>query len=481
MQTYLFLNAKPLLLAVAAVGIYLVLAPVWTPGVAPRLYDDARYLELGMLAVVMVQLCRPAVANSIVSAWDSLSNSARILILLFVLGGTASALVSSALNLGLLEVALMSQLILLTGLVVGFVRQERDQADVVFGVCILAGAMLCGLKFWVTYIQYAYEGKGFSWIAPFLEFANVRFFSQYQAYTLFLVVLPIFMLKAGRGSRILFFLVAANFWALHWMVGTRAAWVGYFVALTTVLTFMPAGRLAWLRWQVALLLAGGIIHFSFSTLIDLQAVTAPVPGMASMVERDEGSINERMALARVARDAIEKHPLTGLGPGQFGLQPYPVNAAHPHNVPLQFLAEYGLIAGTAGIWLAGLCCVFAVKSLRQAPSRATDRVGATIVAALLMGLTDSLFSGNLIMPQSQILCFVLAGWVAGRSLPAARPVYIAAPVYRLKRLAVVAAGLSAAGITTVLALEYLPLARDLPIWLPRWNPHFWQYGRFYNW
>src|SRR4026208_2625974 len=109
-----------------------------------------------MLAVAMIQSCRPAVADLIVAAWNSLSNASRILILLFLLGGTASALVSGALNLGLLEVALMSQLILLTGLVVGFVRQERDQADLVFGVCIFAGAMLCGLKFWVTYIPYAY-------------------------------------------------------------------------------------------------------------------------------------------------------------------------------------------------------------------------------------------------------------------------------------------------------------------------------------
>ena len=39
----------------------------------------------------------------------------------------------------------------------------------------------------------------------------------------------------------------------------------------------------------------------------------------------------------------------------------------------------------------------------------------------------------------------------------------------------------AVAITTVLSLEYLPMARGIPVWLPTWNPHFWQYGRFSDW
>jgi len=87
----------------------------------------------------------------------------------------------------------------------------------------------------------------------------------------------------------------------------------------------------------------------------------------------------------------------------------------------------------------------------------------------------------LIMPQSQVLFFVLAGWIVGRCFLVSRPIYTAGTLYRSQKLVIVSAGLFAAAITTVLALEYLPLARELPVWLPRWNPHFWQYGRVYNW
>lgn len=475
-------DGRPLFTS-ALVGIccYLILAAVWMPGLAPRLYDDARYVELGMLAFVMLQLCRHAIADALTGAWLSMSVSFRFLVPVLLAGGAIAAVVSRAVNLGLLEIALTAQLIILFGVVACAVREGRVQAETALAVSVFAGAALCGLKFWVIYILYAFEGKAFPWVSPFLEFANVRFFSQYQAYALFLTVIPMFIPNISRGWRLLFFVVAANFWALHWMVGTRAAWLGLFVAVALVPGFLPKGKLTWLWWHAAAILAGAIIYLVFSHFVYVLSDTAPVPGVDSIFERGPGSIGERIALARTALHFVQEHPLLGVGPGQFGLQPYSMNAAHPHNVPLQLLAEYGLIAGTAGIWLGALLSIFAIRTLREQASGATDAIGASLVAALLMGMTDSLFSGNLIMPQSQVLFCVIAGWIVGRSLPAETALYAEAGAYRMHRFAIVSTGLVAVAITMILALEYLPLARDLPVWLPRWNPHFWQYGRFYNW
>jgi O-antigen ligase len=467
--------------ALAGIGFYLIVAAVWMPGLAPRLYDDARYVELGMLAFVMFQLCRPAIADALTGAWLSMSVSFRFLVSVLLVGGAVAAVVSRAVNLGLLEIALTAQLIILFGVVACAVREGRVQAETALAVCVSAGAALCGLKFWVIYLLYAFEGKAFPWVAPFLEFANVRFFSQYQAYALFLAVIPMSIANISRGWRLFFFVIAANFWALHWMVGTRAAWLGLFVAVALVAGFLRKGRLTWLRWHAAAILAGAVIYLVFSHFVHALPDTAPIPGVNSIVERGQESIDERIALAQAALHFVQEHPLLGVGPGQFGLQPYPMNAAHPHNVPLQLLAEYGLIAGTAGIWLGALLTIFAIRTLRKQASGATDAIGASLVAALLMGMTDALFSGNLIMPQSQILFCVSAGWIAGRSLPAEIAVDAGAGAFRMHRFAIVSTGLLAVAITTILALEYLPLARDIPIWLPRWNPHFWQYGRFYNW
>ncbi len=471
----------PFTAALVGICCYVILASVWMPGLAPRLYDDARYVELGALAFVMLQLCRPAVATTLTRRWLFATPAFRLLTIVFLAGGALAAVFSPAVNLGLLEIGLVTQLVLLIGVVACAVREGRSQAEAALAVSVFAGAALCGLKFWVIYGLYAFEGKVFPWISPFLDFANVRFFSQYQAYALFLVGVPMFMTNIHRGWRMLFLIVAANFWALHWMVGTRAAWVGLFVAVVVVPVFLRNAKLAWLRWHAAAFVAGAIIFFAFSHVVQGRTDTAPVPGVNSIVERGEESIEVRLALARTAVRFVREHPLIGVGPGQFGLQPYPMNAAHPHNVPLQLLSEYGLIAGTAAIWLGALLVLFAIRSLGKLPPGATGAQGASLVAALLMGLTDSLFSGNLIMPQSQVLFCVLAGWIVGRSLSAEPALYAGSGAFRMHKLAIALIALLAASITAVLAFEYLPLARDIPVWLPRWNPHFWQYGRFYNW
>ena len=89
----------------------------------------------------------------------------------------------------MMEVALLAQLVLLV-LVVSAARRAGKTVDHVLMIAVFAGAALLILKFWVTYLLYAWEDKLFPWDSPFIGFANVRFFSQYQSYTLLLMILP---------------------------------------------------------------------------------------------------------------------------------------------------------------------------------------------------------------------------------------------------------------------------------------------------
>ena len=467
-------------LTLAIVGLYLILSPVWMPGIAPRLYDDSRYLELTALALLLIPLARSTVRDAVTLAWLSLDKAARRLLVVLLSGGALSVAVSGASHLGSMEVALVAQLVMLMLVVAAAVRASRHQADSALVIGIFAGAALCVLKFWVTYALYAVEGKIFPWDSPFLEFANVRFFSQYQSYTLLLMILPGLIPGSSKSARTLFFFVAANFWALHWMVGTRAAWLGLIVGSAVVLVFARQGRMAWLREQFLVAFAGAVIFLAHSHIVASLPQVAPVPGIESIVNRGQDSINERLELARSAFGFIREHPLLGVGPGQFGLQPYSTFAAHPHNVPLQLLAEYGIPAGSAGIMLVLMLTVCAVRALRKAPPQ-SGVLDVSLVAALVMGLTDSLFSGNLIMPHSQMLFGVMAGWIIGRTVSAPSGLYEKAPGFKTLRSAMASIAILAVAITTLLGLEYLPMARDIPVWLPTWNPHFWQYGRFSAW
>lgn len=473
-----------LLPSLVAVCFYLMFSPVWTPGLAPRLYDDARCLELILLAWVVVQLTLPSVAAAVVTSWVSLGKLPRALIAILLAGGALSAWNSGSVRFGALEIALTTQLVALFLVLSGAVRIEKQKTETALAIALSAGAALFVLKFWVTYVQYVFEGKYFPWLTPFLDFANVRFFSQYQAYSLLLVLLPASLLNLKNGWRALLYIVAVNFWALQWIVSTRAVWAGFALAVLSVLLFAKQGRVVWLRMQVITMLAGGVVFLIFSRVVaSLPSATLVPNAVGSIVERGPESVWERIALWRSALDFISARPLLGVGPGQFGLQNYPMKAAHPHNFPLQMLSEYGLFAGLAGIALVVLLVVLAIKTLRVGSPSGPDIVGKSIAAALIMGLTDSLFSGNPIMPHSQILLCVVAGWLVGRT-PTRSPdlsVKNLKGYYRTLKLAFVVIAMLAMVTTTILGIAYLRAVKDMGPNIQRGNPHFWNYGRFNAW
>ncbi|HXU15590.1 MAG TPA: hypothetical protein VN708_10725, partial [Terriglobales bacterium] len=226
-----------LLPALAAVCLYLMFAPVWVPGLTPRIYDDARCLELILLALVVVQLLLPPFAATVVSSWVSLGNWPRVLIAILLAGGVLSTLNSGSVRFGAMEMALTAQLVVLFLVLTSAVRVEKQKTETALSIALSIGAGLLVLKFWTTYVLYVVESKDFPWLSPFLDFANVRFFSQYQAYSLPLILLPVFLLNLTKRWRVLLYVVAVNSWALQWIVSTRAVWVGFALAVLSVLFF----------------------------------------------------------------------------------------------------------------------------------------------------------------------------------------------------------------------------------------------------
>jgi O-antigen ligase len=466
-------------MGLAAVCLYLIFSPVWMPDIAPRQFDNARYLQLGLLAVIPLLMLNPSTGVAFATNWMSLSRVSRLLVATLLCGGALSALWSPAPKLGALEVGVLTQLVVLLVYVAAAVRELGHKAQEALATAVFVGGGLLVLQFWVTWGSYLAEGKAFPWVHPFLEFANVRFFSQYQAYALLLMLLPIFLFQLKGCRRGFILLLAAAFWSLQWMVGTRSVWVGLAVAICVILLCMRAGRREWFLHQAVAMLAGGLICLVYIGLIAWFPDANPTPRTLSIVDRGWESTNIRFLLASSSLAMIREFPILGVGPGQFGLFYSLTRAAHPHNTPLQLLSEYGLIAGLAGIALLLMLAWLAVRALRNGPSRPADLVGASLSAALVMGLIDSLFSGNLIMPHAQILFCVVGGWLLGRSQlirEAPRNGSVLAT-----RLALTSLALAAALTTLILGYEYWTLVRVMPFWQQEWVPHFWQYGRFHDW
>jgi hypothetical protein len=108
-------------------------------------------------------------------------------------------------------------------------------------------------------------------------------------------------------------------------------------------------------------------------------------------------------------------------------------------------------------------------------------VSASLAAALVSGMIDAMFSGNFIMPHSQMLLFLLAGWILGNWQATTFQGIQQPTVGRVTRTTIIASVLAAVVVTTILALEYLPVVRELPFQIYKRSPHFWQFGRFDGW
>ncbi len=473
------IDRAPNLLA-AVIGLYLMFSPVWSPVVGPRMYDNARVFEIVLLAMLTATLLVPQIATATAFFWGRLGRTTLGFIAIFLAGGALSALVSGTTQFGVLQIGLVVQLVLLfllTGIAADGAGKDNG---IVLAVSITAGAGLLVLKFWIAFIDAYVDGRMFFWVSPFLDFANVRFFGQYQAYSLLLITLPMKLLRLTRSWRAIVYLIAINFWALQWMVGSRAVWAGFVAAIMLIAIFMRNGRMRWLAEQAVIALAGGVIFLLFSTFLLSTPNATPIPAANSIMQRGDESSSVRITLAKAAIGMIVEHPLAGVGPGQFGLHYSTTNAAHPHNTPLQLLAEYGLIAGSAGIALGVVLVVFAVRQLRSNAGRGPDTTTVSLAAALVMGLVDSLFSGNLVMPHSQVLFCVLAGWIVGRSDLRVGPT-VSANERRLWRTGLVGLAILAVLTTVILTIDYLDVIRDMPYPFALRAPSFWQYGRFTEW
>ncbi|HWA12070.1 MAG TPA: O-antigen ligase family protein [Burkholderiales bacterium] len=466
-------------LLLPAVCAYLAFAPAWSPALSVPMYDRARAREIALLVLVALHALSAPVRDAAGRAWAASHPAARLALGAWLAVGLCSAAVSAAPKVGFQQISLLVLLAWLTFAVAGQVRTQGQAAQRLLAVACALGAGLVLAQFWATILESVASGRAFSWISPFLDFANVRFFGQYQAYALLLAPLPLLMLRLTPAWRIVAGFVASGFWMLQWLAGSRAVWVGALVAFAAAAALMGKGRLRWLAVQGGLVLAGGALYLAFGSFVLSTPGATPVPAHLSVVDRGGQSVSIRATLARAALQLTAAHPLVGTGPGQFGLHYSQTDAAHPHNAPLQLLAEYGVIGGTAAIAVGLALAIFALRELRRRTRVEPDPVAASVAAALLMGLTDALFSGNPIMPHSQVFLCVAAGWLLGHAQSAEG----SAPQASTARLRMGMAGLAlaAAAATTVLAVDYLGTIAGQPYPPEMRVPSFWQYGRFTDW
>lgn len=158
---------------------------------------------------------------------------------------------------------------------------------------------------------------------------------------------------------------------------TRSAWVGASVGVGVLLLLKDLRLVALLPVGLALFVA--------------LAPAALTSRLYSMVDLQDPTNRDRLAMTRAGWRMIRDYPLTGVGPDVVRLvyaryrEPDAVEAINPHlhNVPMQIAAERGLPALVVWIWFVVVLVRSLVRQLRENGVPALAAGGLAAVAAML--------------------------------------------------------------------------------------------------
>jgi len=261
------------------------------------------------------------------------------------------------------------------------------------------------LKFFILYTFVFISGLGA--VDPWFllsGFDNIRFFAQFSIIMMPLLALPLLM---GASRRWIFWFLLSMWWCLLIFSGTRGGWIA--IALVAFIFFLlGSGARKWAIIQGKSALSG---------LLMFWILTGPIPLICGMqvtnhaVDRLNASSSGRVDLWSQAVDAWWKNPLMGLGPMHLA-NTNQGRAAHPHQLFLQWAAEWGSISLIILLCIIGYALHEMFKQIRQRGEDGKGEelyvcVSASILAALILGMVDGIF----VMPVSQIWFSVLLGWL----------------------------------------------------------------------
>jgi len=394
-------------------GAYVVVAPSISLISALGSYNERRAIQIGVLLLTAGSLLAfRAFRKPWLSTFLELPSLARWGLGAVIGLGAVSSTLAPALFSAFLEVSHFVLLFVAAGVVASAVRAAREHVEPILFGAVALSALLYAVRFFVGY--------GAALSLPELEigresltgFKNIRFFNQYQTWTLPLLVGVIGAVpRRWRTARATVFGLAAIWWTLIFASNVRGSVVALAIAAIGVWVLLWENSYRWLAIQAATLLVGGVLYY---TLFTLASGATP-----QVVERlgDVGQ-SRRLRHWKKCLHMVWNYPLLGGGPMHYAWPPFDfAKAAHPHNAFMQWLAEWGVpstaIMSGLTVW-GGWSWIQQEKAVAEPLISTSNAVRVSLVAAVLAGTAHAMVSGLLVMPLSQMVLVLVGGWAWGR-------------------------------------------------------------------
>jgi len=371
-------------------------------------YDQQRIEQIVLLQIIALAAASVS-RKALLTSLANLSTFCRWALGVGFLFGAVSAMCSSYPRFAWLEWA---TLLLLTGLVFLLAEQAwrgnlRFDVLAVRLVVVLVGVI--SMKIVTSYLAAVLAVKHLDTLMLFEgTFSNRRFFGQVASMAVPLLAYPLLMNKTLHIQRWGLYALLTVCWMLVIVSGTRGTWVALGVASVTLALVAWHASHRWLRIQLLTAMAGALLFGVMFVWVPLwlgldASVENRLPNLATLSGRHE--------LWKLAWTQIQAHPWLGIGPmhlaairNDFG--------AHPHNAVLQLAAEWGVPAALALILPCAAGVQHLLTRLRQQKG-SPNMLLVCLTASLLAACVQSMVDGVIVIPYTQTLLALVAGWALG--------------------------------------------------------------------
>lgn len=417
-----FLFSKPKHLILLLLCCYLAVTS--TVDSIPLLlwYDEKRFLASALL-VLITSITLLFLSHEFNQFLSLLTPHHKILLVVFFILGLINSTSHDYLRSSLLELNLFILLFIGT-ISVAIARQSLGSySDKIMIAGIALIALMNTTIVLTTYTATLLNPIALSPHGLFNNYINVRFFNQLQSWLLPLIVLPLIIFK-NKSPLIhgLLIFIAASFWMLLFLSGSRGALLSVLCAIAVTQVIFREQTKTWARWQTLCAIGGFLFYLLLFYVLPL-IVDVNISSILNSAASRSLTSAGRWDLWLTSWQIIQSSPLLGLGPMGFACDPALINAtnppahAHPHNSILQIAAEWGVIAAAIMIYLAIRSLQQWVKFSRQSTTANHGPIATALNPALFASMTAagiySLFSGVIVMPLSQIAMVLIIGWTIG--------------------------------------------------------------------
>jgi len=388
---------------IALIGISPSLKVIPQALVAMSLHDSQRLVELLLVSLVLLE----SIVLKTIAGSDPIGKVTRYAFSVLAAFAVISSYAAASPRHALIETSLFVGLAYLAAFVARLYHENGAQLVKRLTYILWGSILLSMIAFYVGYFTAITFKTPVVWPAPITGFNNIRFFNQYQLWTLGLLALPLLTIDVNsKRTRYCLHMGMIAWWVLLFHSASRGVLLSWIVGI--LITACIYRKLAWpfIRLQLMHITAG---FLSYQILFELIPVLRGFAVVTGTVVRDTTS--DRVALWGQSLRLIQEHPVLGIGPMQFAWHSH--ISAHPHNSVLQLATEFGLPAAALLLTITcyGLHCWLKRFNIARLQSQAhQDRyLAIALLFTAVTNATYSLVDGVIVMPISQVMMFTLIG------------------------------------------------------------------------